>query len=435
MKIRKHLSADGLFKVLQTGFGRIKEHRTGKVTIPLVDALLSGFALFSLKDPSLLEFDKRRAEDAENLKTIYGIARIPSDTSMREILDDMDPEALRPLFKQVFNELQRGKELEKYQYLGRYYVLTLDGTGYFSSKNIRCDNCLEKHLKNGDILYHHQMLGAAIVHPAYAAVIPLMPEPIIKQDGAEKNDCERNAAKRFFEKLRTDHPRLPLIITEDGLSSNAPHIRELKRHKLRFILGAKESDHTYLFAQVREAQQDGRTTFYEVAESGLTHRFHFVNKRPLNASNPDVRVNFLEYWEIGPDETKYFSWVTDFTIMPFNCDAIMRGGRVRWKAENETFNTLKNQGYHFEHNFGHGLNNLSVIFALLMMLAFLVDQAQQIACPLFQAAWAKAGTKSHLWTKIRELFGTIPFQTMETLLRAYFHGYRVDRITIFYDSG
>ena len=222
MKIRKHLSADGLFNLVGKGFERIKDHRPGKVEIPLCDVLRSGFALFSLKDPSLLEFDKRRAEDAANLKTIYGINAIPSDTSMREILDEVDPEALRPLFKQVFHELQRGKALEKYQYLGRHYVLTLDGTGYFSSKSISCENCLEKHLKNGEVLYQHQMLGAAIVHPAHAEVIPFMPEPIIKQDGAAKNDCERNASKRFFEKLRQDHPRLPLIITEDGLSSNAP---------------------------------------------------------------------------------------------------------------------------------------------------------------------------------------------------------------------
>ena len=125
MKIRKHLSADGLFKLIGEGFGRIKDPRRDKVTISLCDALMSGFALFSLKDPSLLEFDKRRAEDAANLKTIYGIESIPSDTRMREILDDVDPEALRLLFKQVFHELQRGKALAKYQYLGRYYVLTL----------------------------------------------------------------------------------------------------------------------------------------------------------------------------------------------------------------------------------------------------------------------------------------------------------------------
>ena len=94
-----------------------------------------------------------------------------------------------------------------------------------SSKKIVAGNCLEKvNKKTGDITYYQQMLGAAIVNPGFKEVIPLAPEFIIKQDGQSKNDCERNAAKRFFGKLREDHPHLPLIITEDALSSNAPHI-------------------------------------------------------------------------------------------------------------------------------------------------------------------------------------------------------------------
>ena len=82
-------------------------------------------------------------------------------------------------------------------------------------------------------------------------------------------------------------------------------------------------------------------------------------------------------------------------LTPDNVDVIMRGGRARWKIENETFNTLKNQGYHLEHNYGHGEQNLSVVFAMLMMLAFLVDQTQQLCCPVFQAAgrnWERNGT-------------------------------------------
>ena len=98
------------------------------------------------------------------------------------------------------------------------------------------------------------------------------------------------------------------------------------------------------------------------------------------------------------------SWVTNLVLTKENVYQIMRGGRTRWKIENETFNTLKNQGYNFEHNFGHGCENLSTVFALLMMLAFLVDQIQQIACPLFRAAWKEMGSKRALWEAIRALF-------------------------------
>ena len=90
----------------------------------------------------------------------------------------------------------------------------------------------------------------------------------------------------------------------------------------------------------------------------------------------------------------------------------MRGGRARWKVENETFNTLKNQGYHFEHNFGHGHQHLSVVFALLMMLAFLVDQTQQLACRLFQAVLQKKRSRIRLWEQMRALFSTLEFDCM-----------------------
>ena len=203
---RKHLSADALFRLVRSGFATIPDYRLSETDISLTDALMSAFAMFSLKSPSLLAFDKERAEG--NLHTIYGIERVPCDTHMRERLDPVSPESLRPLFQSIFRQLQRGKALEPMAFLDGHYLVALDGTGYFSSKQIHCASCLHKVHRNGSITYYHQMLGAAIIHPDVRAVIPLMPEPIVKQDGARKNDCERNAAKRFVAKLRQDHPHL-----------------------------------------------------------------------------------------------------------------------------------------------------------------------------------------------------------------------------------
>ena len=153
MKTRKHLSANGLYKKVKTGFGEVEEHRTNQVKISLPDALMSGFAMFSLKDESLLEFDGRR-EKPENLKKLYQIENIPCDTQMRTILDKVEPEALRPVYKSVVQELQRGKVLEQFQVLGGHYVVAVDGTGYFSSRVVHCEHCLEKKLRNGKTLYH-----------------------------------------------------------------------------------------------------------------------------------------------------------------------------------------------------------------------------------------------------------------------------------------
>ena len=434
MKIRKHLSASGLFDLVYSGFEKVTDHRIGDVKIALTDALMSGFAMFSLKDPSLLAFDKRREQDG-NLKRIYKLESVPCDTQMRTILDDVDPDEVKPSFKDIFRQAQRGKILEDFAFIDNYYLLSVDGTGYFSSKKIHCDSCLERvNSKTGEVTYHHQMLGAAIVHPDQKVVIPLAPEPIIKQDGETKNDCERNAAKRLFAQVRKDHPHLRLIVTEDSLSPNAPHIRTLKGHDLRYILRVKEGDHVFLFEKVAEAHRAGRTTEVEYHGVGVKHQFRFLNQVPLNKSNQDLLVNFFEYWRIEDGEiTKHFTWVTDFTVTKDNVSQLTRGGRAYWKIENETFNTLKNQGYHFEHNFGHGKNNLSVVFALLMMLAFLVDQVQQLACRLFQAVLEKEGSRKRLWEHMRSLFYSLPFDSMEDIYRALLYGYEVE-LVIYDDS-
>jgi hypothetical protein len=251
-----------------------------------------------------------------------------------------------------------------------------------------------------------------------------MPEPINNQDGTEKNDCERNAAKRFISKLRQDHPHLQLMVTEDSLSSNAPHIRTLIDDDCHDILGVKDGDHGSLFEQVAAAEQAGKVRYYhrDDDQSGLRHRFRFASALPLNEAHPDVRVNFLECWEWDGDKVQHFSWVTDLRVMKGTGYQIMRGGRARWGIENETFNTLKNQGYQFEHNFGHGYQHLSVVLALLMMLAFLVDQVQQLCCPLFQAVWAKMGSKRRLWERMRSLFYDYALASMQHLLETLFYG-------------
>src|SRR5713226_796192 len=313
-QVRKHLSADALFRLVHSGFDHIPDHRPVDADISLTDALMSAFAMFSLKAPSLLAFAKERAEG--NLHTIYGIQRVPCDTHMREILDPLFPKALRPVFTSVFRQLQRGKALEAMTFLDGHYLLALDGTGYFSSTTIHCASCLHKVHRNGAITYFHQLLGAAIIHPDMREVIPLMPEPIVKHDGTAKNDCERNAAKRFVAKLRQDHPHLQFIVTEDSLSSNAPHIATLQAYDLRYLLGVKEGDHAYLFKQVQAAEHAGRVTYYARHDraAGVVHRFRFVNDVPLNAAHPGVRVNCIEYWEQGAAKVQHFSWVTDLRV-------------------------------------------------------------------------------------------------------------------------
>lgn len=436
-KIRKHLTMDAMISTVRTGFEAIPEHRRREGKISLPDALMSGFAMFSLKDPSLLAFDERRRADEGNFNRIFGIRNVPSDTQMRELLDPVCPEAIRPVYKTIFHQLQRGKALEPLVFYQGCFLLSIDGTGSFSSEKLSSASCLVKKRRNGKVIYHQQVLAATIVHPDYREVVPLAPEMIIKQDGSTKNDCERNAAKRLLQKVREDHPRLGLIVIEDGLSSNAPHIRELQKQGMHYILGAKAGDHPLLFHSLEEAVKKGDVGEFSMPDTvnpKVTHRFRFLNDVPLNQANPDLKVNVLEYWEYSDKKTQHFSWVTDFTITEDNALILMQGARARWKIENETFNTLKNQGYNLEHNYGLGKEHLSEVSVMLMMLAFLVDQTQQLTSSLFNAAWKKFRTKRALWEDIRTLFHSFEIDSMEMIYRAIVNGYQKPGLDAYDDA-
>jgi len=423
-RIRKDLNADALFSAARKEFEEVPDERIHPET-SLADALMSGLALFALKDPSLLAFQNDRSAD-ENIKNIFRIEKIPSDTNMRKILDEVDPNDIMPIFKKTFSILQRGKGLEDMVFYDGHYLISNDGTEYFNSEKVQCEECLIRKHQNGRTEHHHNFLGSAMVHPDQKAVIPLCPEPIKNADGSKKNDCEQNGSKRWFIRFRREHPHMKAIIIEDALSSNAPHIEELQKHDLRYLIGVKPGSHPYLFSLLGD--NPSVTQFETTDEKGVRHTFRFRNDVELNESSTNVRTNVMEYREEKPNGKKQiFTWVTDIPLTEENARIIMKGGRARWKIENETFNTLKNQGYHFEHNFGHGKKNLSTVFALLMMLAFLIDQIQQKCCRVFQTAWEACGSKRSMWEKIRSHINTsavygIAFARMTDILTAIARG-------------
>jgi hypothetical protein len=421
LNFRKTLSAPSLFKKVRDCFSKIKDHRI-KFNYSLDDVLMSGLSIFSLKYPSLLEFDSKRKEKIVkyNLFKLFGIISTPSDSQLRNVADEVNPKFLRPATIAIIQELQKQGVLESYRYLDGF-IITIDGTGLFSSGHIHCEECCVKNHRNGKQTFYHQLLASAIVNPDTNIVLPLLHEPITHQDGTTKNDCEQNAAKRLIPDLKKAFPRLNMIIVEDALSGNAPHIKTIQKQGFRFIIRAKYGSQKSLFNAAQKVMMDTLSKKQEELENPSTYEefeeesmikgkkiirgYRFFNNLPLNTSNQDVRVNLLEYWEIDEKgKEKNFSWVTDITLSRDNIYHVMRAGRSRWKVENETFNTLKNLGYNLEHNYGHGKKHLSTVFAILTLLAFLIDQVQELCCHVFKSAKNRFYSKISLWRKIRGMF-------------------------------
>ena len=428
---KKYLSTKGLLNSTKNYFNKVQsmQEKQGTQKISITDCLMSILAIFKLKF-DWLEFEEYKKEEhfEQNLQNLFGIEKVPCDTYIRERLDETDPNSIRGVFKNIFSLLQKGKQLEKYVFLNGKYLLLKNNIEVFSSKKVHCKNCCEKHHnKDCSVTYYNPILGAAIVHPDYKEVIPLCPEPTIKKNDTTKNDHKKNASERLLRNFKKEHPHLSIILVEN--TSNESHLKLLEELNISFISAVRQEGNKYLFEYVNSSSWEQDMTNKNIAHGeysfiddiGHLNKFRFINQIPPNNSHLNLKVNFLEYWEIDEKEKVIYhnTWITDILLTQDNVYKIAKGGRSRWQIENETLHTLKNQGYGFEHNFGHGYKNLSTVFAMLMMLAFLIDQIEQANCGLFQEALKAVGfKKSRFWNRLRNFFGFYIVPSWEILYQA-----------------
>lgn len=406
------LSFDHMYGELHKGFSELEDHRRSNSSHSLRDIVSAAFAMFSLKSPSLLNFSLRSRQEDKNLMEVYKLNKLCSDTQMREVLDKVQAAKVRDLFGKVIGKVKKSDFFASYRYFKQMVVVSIDGVEHFSSQKVHCEHCLRKEHKSGEVTYSHSMLAAVMVHPHKREVLPLDAEPILRQDGEEKNDCERNAAKRLVKHLKERYPKLKALLVEDALYANAAHIEQILQAQYHYLIGVKPDSHKALFKQV---DSRGQSNEYRFEEKHITHAFYWQNNLPLCSSQSHIRVNFLRYQQRDQKGTllKEFTWISDLALHKGNVLTLANAGRSRWKIENETFNTLKNQGYHFEHNYGHGKDQLSTVLAYLMLLAFTLDQIQQGACKTFRAILAALKTKAKMWESLRAVFKLLPCLSMK----------------------
>ena len=403
-KSKKHLSFKALRTSMSEHFSSINDKRQqNKCLFSQHDVLMSAFACMYFQDPSLLAFQQRLEQQYQrnNLQSIFGVTDIPSDNQLRDVLDDVSSEAFSGIFKDFYERLRRHKHLEEYAILPNVLMCAIDGTQYHSSKKVYCNCCLTKEHRTGEISYSHAVLQGAIMHPDKKQVLPVMPEAIKNTDGTKKQDCESKAAKRFIQNLRVAHPRQKFMICGDGLMSHQPMIEVVLENGMHYLFVAKPGDHKYL-SEWLDAYNSLPTTEY-IDDKGRTHIYTWQNDVPLHGGKNAIQVNWFQYQLKNAKGKITFtnSWVTDIEITEANVERMTKAGRCRWKIENECFNTLKNQGYNLEHNYGHGKQNLSYNMYLLTLLAFFFHQIFELTDGVYQACRVSFGSKRQLWENLR----------------------------------
>ena len=201
--MNEELSPENLINSIKQSFGEFRDVRTGKNTqYYMVDAGVGAFSIFFTQSPSFLssQEDMKKANGRCNAESLFGMHQIPCDNQIRSLLDPVDPSSVSPVFREIFERLERSGVLKNFRSHANNLLVILDGTQYFSSDKIHCDKCNSRELNNGKTNYYHSVLTPVIAQPGNKHVIPLAPEFIIPQAGKEKQDCEIEAAKRWVAK-------------------------------------------------------------------------------------------------------------------------------------------------------------------------------------------------------------------------------------------
>jgi hypothetical protein len=385
------------------------------------DIAMAAFSVFFMQSPSFLAH-QRRLEDGHgrsNGESLFGIAKIPSDNHIRDMLDAASPSLLHPMFAEAVDLLKRAPGgLDDFRRLGGHVLIALDGTEYHCSKTIRCPHCSTRLRGKGETEYFHSMLGATIVAPGHDKVIPLQPEFILPQDGHEKQDCENAAAKRWLAAHGEPYAQFRPIYLGDDLFSRQPLCEAVTKAGGHFIFVCKPSSHVLIEEYKKGVALPGLDQSVKRGKQRFTHRYAWLADVPLRDGKDGLKVNWLQIEIINAKgETTYRnSFVTDLKVNADTVVELAACGRSRWKIENETFNVLKNHGYNIEHNFGHGKENLATILVTLNLIAFAFHTLSDLADPLWQAAREKQGPRYNFFNKLSAITTFLIFQSWEDLL-------------------
>ena len=259
-----------------------------------------------------------------------------------------------------------------------------------------------------------------MVAPGHKQVLPLPPEFIAPQDGAEKQDCERNAAKRWLARHGAAVARLRPVYLGDDLFACQPIVAAINVAGGNFILTCKPSSHKTIAEYLHGAElQEHRQTVCKRGKRTTTI-YRWLNAVPLRATDDAILVNWfsIEILNATGKRTYYNSFVTDLAVTADTVAELAACGRARWKIENETFNVLKTNGYNLEHNFGHGKKTLASVLVTLNLLAFAFHTAACLGVLAWRAAVVARGPTYRFFEHLRTITAYVVFRDWSHLLQS-----------------
>ena len=440
--IGRPLSFDSWVDSLKELMQRFPDHRSGKNCVySLADAALAAFAVFYAQSPSFLAQQRvmEKAKGKSNAQTIFGMTLIPTDNSIRGLLDPVAPSHIYPLFQEIFDALNTGGHIDPFRVQldssrddPGTLLIALDGTAYHHSHTVHCRSGTKIEHKNGEVSYQHTVLPPVVVTPGRNQVVCLEPEFIVPQDGHDKQDCETAVAKRLLTTHGKRYQALNATLLGDDLYSRQPLCEAALSAGLNFLFVCKPSSHAALYEWVDDFTRAGTVKTHQVVRRTgrrvLTDTYRFINQMPLRHGDDALEVNWLELTttDASGQQTYHNGWITRHTIYDDNVAALAEAGRARWKIENGANNVMKTKGYHLEPNFGHGQKPLSSLLCTFNLLAFLLHTFQEITHLRYRLVRENLPSRKAFFDGIRTLMTYMCFDSYDALLALMLKGLDID---------
>ncbi len=420
-----NLSQTQLNRILAATYQDLPEHRRGQNCVyRLADAAWAAFLVFFSQARSFLERrrDAGRPNGRANAASLFGAGPTPTDPQIRNLLDPLLPSDFYRPFHTILQRLKAGGYLQAYRTFANNLLIGLDGVRYFSSHTLHCPECsVTQH--DDQVTYSHAAILPVLVAPGNPQVISLELEFITPQDGAAKQDCEQNAIKRWIERNAHCFQPFPVTILTDDLHCHQPTCALLRQQGLNFIMTCKPDSHTTLYQEVELLEKIGAVTHLTFRHWNGQHyeywQCRYVNHVPLRTGPDALTVNFCEVTiRHAPTAAPVYhnGFTTNHVITDDTLKPIIQAGRARWKTENENHNTLKNHGYHLEHNYGHGQHHLASVLIVLNVLAFLCHTVMDLTSEKYRRLRAELGARMTFFDDIRTLMRYLPFMSWDDLL-------------------
>lgn len=421
----KHLARH--LERLRECFAALPDPRRGRNRrYAMADVAMAALSVFFMQSPSFLAHQRALAEarTRSNAHTLFGLERIPCDNHIRQLLDGVPTAHFDGQFRAIVEDLDAHGTLAPMRRLGGRLLVALDGTEFFRSRSIHCPNCSTRKRSDGATEHFHQMLAATVVAPGHARTLPLPPEFVQRRAGLAKQDCEREAAKRWLQRHGPRCAALRPVYLGDDLYACQPVCRAMLDSGGDFLLTAKPASHQTLYEYLDGIRAPTRRATSGTGTQRRIHHYRWMTDLPLRDGDDALRVNWLQITSARPDGTVTYrgAFVTSLPVERANVAELADCARARWKIENETFNVLKQHGYHLEHNFGHGSKTLANVLVVLNLLAFSLHAACELAETLWQQARERLGARMRLFEHLRTVTEYHTFPDWNTLIGLLAHG-------------